>query len=82
MGYENNPTYAAVGNSGQCTKVWSGNLMGVMKAMGAVKPMRVRTFIIYVRIEVVANTCASSRGNTWATSVIHLDWAYRMRRHL
>jgi len=29
---------AAVGNSGQCTKVWSGNLVQVMKVMVIVKP--------------------------------------------
>ena len=28
----------------------------------------------------MANTCASSRGNTWVTSVIRIDWVYRMRR--
>ena len=29
---------AAVGNSGQCTRVWSGNLVRVMKVMITVKP--------------------------------------------
>jgi len=35
-----------------------------------------------IHYKVVANTCASSRGNTWATSVIRLNWVYRMCRLL
>lgn len=55
---------AAVGNSGQCAYARSGNLVQVTKVKVTVKLICAFKVLIQVQVEAMANTCASSRGNT------------------
>lgn len=82
-GYVNDPVLrTAVRNFGQCAQAWPSEMMVLMKTMVVVKAQRGETKWDKPRWEAMANTCASSRGNTWVASVIRLDWAYSVVRRL
>jgi len=65
MGDENNPTnWAAVRNSGQKVDTGSGELRERKKATIVVNSVRRSKLCYNIGREAMANTCASSRGNT------------------